>query len=78
MEQTETPTVAGSKPQVENIVPSNRRMDEMIAVQIARETEKMANKEISALVAEFLENILQCTYDKERTGVRSVTYNVVE
>lgn len=59
MKQTKNPTVAESKPQVDNVVSSNRKMEAMVAGNIARTTEKMAAKEISALVAESLNEIVE-------------------
>lgn len=53
-------------------------MEERITAQTARMRKKMAAEEISALVAEFFDDILQCAYETERTGVRSFIYKVVE
>lgn len=52
-------------------------MENMIGAQIVCTTEKMLVKVILAPVAESLDDILQCTYENTRKGVRSVFYNVV-
>lgn len=38
----------------------------------------MVSKQISTLVADYLEAILQCKFEKARMGARSVVYNVFE
>lgn len=44
MEQMETSTVAESRPQVDDVVPSNSEMEEIIAVRIARTKESMVTE----------------------------------
>lgn len=46
--------------------------------QVAPTTEPMLFKELSELVEVSLDGILQCTYEKESTGVRSVVHKVVQ
>lgn len=48
----------------------------MAASQVACTTEQLVPKEISTLLADALDDILQCTYEKERTGVLSLVYFV--
>lgn len=58
--------------------PKYQWIGKMISMQIACTTDKVVAREISALWLEFLNDILQCAYENARSGVRSVTYNVVE
>lgn len=76
MEQMESPTVAELKPQVNNIVLNIREMEAMMALPIADKTEKMVIKKISSLAAKSLDDMLQCAYKSERTGVLSVIYDI--
>lgn len=72
------PTIAESKPQTDNVVPSHGEIETMIAAQVKRATKQIVAKEITTLVEESLDDILQCAYENARSGVRSVVYNVVE
>lgn len=57
---------------------SYNEIESMTARQIASTTEQLVAKGISTLVADSLEDILQCADEKAHTGGRSVVYNVVE
>lgn len=54
------------------------RIESVVAKQVAGEMEQLVSKEILTLVADSLSDILQWSYEKARTGARSVFYNVVE
>lgn len=72
MAPTDTPTVAESDLHVDNAVPRNRIIEAIVAAQISRSTEKEAAKKISALEAEFLEDILQYPDEDACNGDSSV------
>lgn len=78
MEQTEIPKPAGGEYQVDNVVPSHNEIKLMIAAQIASTTERTFPKEISALVANILEDIPQCGIEYARLGGRSEDYNIAK
>lgn len=68
MEQTVAPTMAERKLQVDNVVPSYTEVKSMIAAQVAR-TKQMVAKEISNLLEDSLDDILQFRYGKAQTRV---------
>lgn len=78
MEQTETRTAAESKAQIDNFVCSRSKMEAIVAPQISHTIKKRFLKEVLALVAESMDDILQSAYENARHGVRSTTYNVVQ
>lgn len=52
-------------------------MEAMVAIHIARTTGRIGDRDISDLVAVFLEYLLQCSYENNPTEVLSFTYNLV-
>lgn len=60
MGKTEPLRLAEPKLEVKNVAGSNWELAKMTAAQVARTTENMVAKEISAIVAASLDNILQC------------------
>lgn len=50
----------------------------MVAKQASRTTEHLLAKGITRLVADSLDELLHCTYEKVHTGNRSVFYSIVK
>lgn len=50
----------------------------MVAKQVVRTTEQLGFKGIQLLVAELVDDILECANQKARVKARSIVYNVVE
>lgn len=78
MEKMETPMMAEGKLIFDNAVPSYIETASMVAAPVVSTTEQWVAKEIPTPVAESLNDILQCAYEKARTGARSVAYIVVQ
>lgn len=74
----ETSAVAALTLQVDNFFLSSSEMKEIIAAQIARMTNKRIVMEISGLVAEAFDNIVQCPYENTCNGACFVIHNVLE
>lgn len=70
--------MAKGKSQVNNVVPSFREIESRIAPQVACITVWLVGKEIPAVVADSLDDILQSTCKKAWRRALSVIYNVVE
>lgn len=66
------------KSKVGNVISSYTQIKSMIAKQVEGTTKLLLAKEVPTLVADSLNDILQCTYEKSRTGARYVVYNVVK
>lgn len=49
----------------------------MVFKQVACTTDQLVAKEVPTMVADLLDDSLQCTYKKARTGILFVVYNVV-
>lgn len=78
MGQTETPELSKGKSQVENGVLKSPEIESIFSKQVACPTEYLVAKEIPTLVADLLDDIRQCSYEKARSGARSLVYNVIE
>lgn len=78
MEQIETLPVVALKPKVSNVVPSISEMELMVAAQTDCMMKQKVAKDVSALVAKSLGDILQWAHEIARSGVCIVIYNVEE
>lgn len=63
MEQTETPTVAESRPPAYNVVQSHRKIEAMITLQIDCTTKQMVSKETTTVVAESMHDVMHRMYE---------------
>lgn len=69
MEPRDPQKVAEGKPQVDNIVQSGIESESMIAAQIVRTKEQLVTEEIPTFLADYLDETLQCLYEKAHMGV---------
>lgn len=67
MEPKETPRIAKLQLNVDSFLSIKSKKEEMIAVLIVR-NQKMGTKDILAVVAQVLKDILQCFYKNVRAG----------
>lgn len=70
--------MAKRKHEVDNVVRSHTKIELMVAAPVACTTEQLVAKGILTAGADSLDDILQCAYERARTGDRSVDYNIVE
>lgn len=70
--------VPDSKLQVDNVVPDKRKIEEIIALQIACTAEQMEAKEISVPFAKSLHELLQCAFENARNGFWLVICDLLE
>lgn len=76
--QTETATMARGTSQVGNIVSNNPKIESMDAKKVVCTTEQLVAKEMPLLVADSVDDTMQCAYEKLGTGVHSVVDNFFE
>lgn len=75
--QNRTPTLVKGKSKFDNVVSSYTPKEPMVATQVAQITELLVAKEIPTLPVDFLDGILQCSYEKAYTEVCSVIFMVL-
>lgn len=73
MQQSETPTIAQRKPEVDNFVQSHTKIESMIAAKVFCPMKQAVTKGIPVFAEDYFEDALECVYyEKARTEALSV------